>query len=44
MEYLIIDSTVVRAHPSAAGAPQKKGAKHPKPLVVAVEGSAQRSM
>ena len=25
MEYLIIDSTVVRAHPSAAGAPQKKG-------------------
>ena len=25
LEYLIIDSTVVRAHPCAAGAPPKKG-------------------
>ena len=31
MEYLIIDSTVVRAHPSAAGAPQKRGASIPSP-------------
>ena len=29
MEYLIIDSTVVRAHPCAAGAPSKKEAKQP---------------
>ena len=32
MEYLIIDSTVVRAHPCAAGAPPKKEAKQPQAL------------
>ena len=31
MEYLIIDSTVVRAHHSAAGAPKKRGVKYLKP-------------
>ena len=31
MEYLIIDSTVVRAHPCAAGAPPKRVAKQPSP-------------
>ena len=30
-EYLIIDSTVVRAHPDAAGASQKKADNRPKP-------------
>ena len=32
MENLIIDSTIVRAHPCAAGAPQKTVAKPPRPL------------
>ena len=40
MEYLIIDSTVVRAHPCAAGAPPKKGAR---PWAGAGAGSAPRS-
>ena len=31
LEYLIIDSTVVRAHPCAAGAPPKRVARRPKP-------------
>ena len=44
MEYLIIDSTVVRAHHSAAGAPQKKVVKYLKPSVAAEVGSLQRSM
>ncbi len=44
MEYLIIDSTIVRAHHSAAGAPKKTVVKYLKPSVEAVEGSAQRSM
>ena len=30
-EYLIIDSTVVRAHPDAAGASQKRADNRPKP-------------
>ena len=30
MENLHIDSTIVRAHPCAAGAPQKRGANSPK--------------
>ena len=42
MEYLIIDSTVVRAHPCAAGAPQKKVASSPGHG--AAVGSAPRSM
>jgi transposase len=44
MEHLIIDSTVVRAHPSAAGASKKPADKHRKPLVAVEVGSAQRSM
>ena len=44
MEHLIIDSTVVRAHPSAAGASKKKEDKYRKPSVAAEVGSAQRSM
>ena len=43
MEYLIIDSTVVRAHPCAAGAPPKRGAKQPRPWAGAAAGSAPRS-
>ena len=39
MEYLIIDSTVVRAHPCAAGAPPKRVAKQPRPWA----GSAPRN-
>ena len=31
LEYLIIDSTVVRAHPCAAGAPPKGVARRPRP-------------
>lgn len=41
MEHLIIDSTVVRAHPCAAGAPPKKAAKRPR--AGAGAGSAPRS-
>ena len=43
MEYLIIDSTVVRAHPCAAGAPPKRVAKQPRPWAGAAAGSAPRS-
>ena len=43
MEYLIIDSTVVRAHPCAAGAPPKRVAKQPRPWDGAAVGSAPRS-
>jgi hypothetical protein len=43
MEYVIIDSTVVRAHHSAAGAPKKTVVKHLKPSVEAEVGSPQRS-
>ena len=43
MEHLIIDSTIVRAHPCAAGAPKKRADKLPKPLAAAGEGSAPRS-
>ena len=30
MEYLILDSTIVRAHPCAAGAPKKTADRRPK--------------
>ena len=44
MEHLIIDSTTVRAHPCAAGAPHKKG-DNGRRLLVEVEGvSARRCM
>jgi transposase len=39
VERLLLDSTTVRAHPHAAGAPQKKGAKKPKVWDAAVEAS-----
>ena len=44
LEYLIIDSTVVRAHPCAAGAPPKTAAKRPRPWAGAAVDSAPRSM
>ena len=42
LEYLIIDSTVVRAHPCAAGAPPKRAARRPRPWAGAAAGSAPR--
>ena len=42
LEYLIIDSTVVRAHPGAAGAPPKRVARLPRPWAGAEAGSAPR--
>ena len=42
LEYLIIDSTVVRAHPCAAGAPPKRVARRPRPWAGAEAGSAPR--
>ena len=42
LEYLIIDSTVVRAHPCAAGAPSKRVARRPRPWAGAAAGSAPR--
>ena len=44
MEHLIIDSTVIRAHPCAAGAPKKRAAKHHRPWAGAEAGSARRSI
>jgi transposase len=44
MENLIIDSTIVRAHPAAAGAALKKGVKNPRPWVEAGAGLAPKSM
>jgi transposase len=44
MEHLIVDSTVVRAHPCAAGAPKKTAARLNKLLDGAGEGSVPRSM
>ena len=43
MEHLIIDSTIVRAHHSAAGAPKKTVGRHRKPWGEAEEGFRQRS-
>lgn len=44
MEHLIIDSTIVRAHSCAAGAPKKMADRRLKPSAVAEEDSAPRSM
>lgn len=44
MEHLILDSTVVRAHPCAAGAPKKTGDRQSKPLDVVEVVSAPKSM
>ena len=43
VETILLDSTVIRAHPHAAGAPKKKGAKGPSPWAAAGAGSAPRS-
>ena len=43
MEHLIIDSTVVRAHACAAGAPKKTVDRLPKPSDAAEAASAPRS-
>ena len=43
LEHLIIDSTVVRAHPCAAGAPSGKGGRKPRPWAGAGAVSAPRS-
>ena len=46
LEWLILDSTVIRAHPHAAGAKKKRmgpGARKTKPLAGAVAGSEPRS-
>jgi len=42
LEYLIIDSTVVRAHPCAAGATPKRAARQPRPWAGAAADSAPR--
>ena len=42
MEYLMIDSTIVRAHPCAAGASVKKGVSNPRRSAEAGADSAQR--
>ncbi len=44
MESIMVDSTVIRAHPCAAGASQKKAGKINKHLVGAAEDSAPKSM
>ena len=44
MENLIIDSTIVRAHPCAAGASKKRAAKPPRRWGEAEAGSAPRSI
>jgi transposase len=43
LESLILDSTIVRAHSCAAGAPQKRGARKPRPWAAAGAGSAPKS-
>lgn len=43
MENLITDSTIVRAHPCAAGAPSKRGAKQPRPWAEVEVDSALKS-
>lgn len=43
MENLILDSTIVRAHSCAAGAPQKRGARKPRRWAAAGAGSAPKS-
>lgn len=44
MEWIQIDGTVIRAHKHAAGAPLKKGARHPSVWAAPVAGLAQSSM
>lgn len=42
LEYLVIDSTVVRAHQCAGGAPAKRGGNQRKPWAEVAAGSARR--
>ena len=44
LEYLLLDSTIIRAHPCAAGAPHKRGAKRPRAWAGAGAVSAARSI
>jgi transposase len=44
MEHLLLDSTVVRAHPCAAGAPKKTAVRPARRLDAAEAGSAPKSM
>jgi transposase len=44
MESLLIDSTIVRAHPCAAGASKKTAGRPPRPSDAAGVGSAPKSM
>lgn len=47
LEWLILDSTIIRAHPHAAGAPKKwtgRGDKTSRPWAAAGVGSGRRSM
>lgn len=44
MEHLMVDSTVIRAHPCAAGASKKTVVSHLRLWVEAEEGSARKSM
>ncbi len=44
MEHLLMDSTTIRAHPSAAGAPQKRGAKGRRAWVGAAAALAAKSI
>jgi transposase len=41
---IFLDSSVIRAHPHAAGAPPKRGARRPRPSAGAGAGSGPRSM
>ena len=43
MEFILIDSTVARAHHSAAGALRKRGVSRPKPSEGAEADSARKS-
>lgn len=44
LEHLLLDSTTIRAHPCAAGAPQKRGAKWPRAWAGAEAGSVPKSI
>lgn len=43
MDWIQIDSTIIRAHKHAAGAPLKKGVRHPSALAVPGAGLPQKS-
>jgi len=43
MENILLDSTIVRAHPCAAGAAKKRGGRQARPSDAAGAGSAPRS-